>query len=108
MDPAGPLFSMVATKRGGLWGHRLQQRCHTIMGDVGEDELYALYHGAGAEEGLVAGVCGKACRGNAVLLGAALAPVPLSTPTPQPATPSKNSKKSKKSKKTRVASSEEL
>eukprot|EP00238_Polyblepharides_amylifera_P004610 CAMPEP_0196581226 /NCGR_PEP_ID=MMETSP1081-20130531/33016_1 /TAXON_ID=36882 /ORGANISM="Pyramimonas amylifera, Strain CCMP720" /LENGTH=253 /DNA_ID=CAMNT_0041901369 /DNA_START=23 /DNA_END=784 /DNA_ORIENTATION=+ len=43
-DPSGaPMFQMVATKKGGYWGHRLQQRCHALLGDEGEDEIFQTF-----------------------------------------------------------------
>jgi len=112
MDPAGPAFSMVATKRGGFWGHRLQQRCHTLMGDNGEEELYS-WHTAGGFAPMINGVCKKACEGNAGLLKEALAPPPEPEPTPPPAPPppsssSKKRKKGKKGKGTKKRTREEL
>lgn len=40
LTPDGPLISMVATKKGGYWAHRLGQRCHAYLGELGEEELY--------------------------------------------------------------------
>eukprot|EP00241_Pyramimonas_parkeae_P012086 CAMPEP_0114254728 /NCGR_PEP_ID=MMETSP0058-20121206/17160_1 /TAXON_ID=36894 /ORGANISM="Pyramimonas parkeae, CCMP726" /LENGTH=188 /DNA_ID=CAMNT_0001369019 /DNA_START=325 /DNA_END=891 /DNA_ORIENTATION=+ len=46
LTPDGPLISMVATKKGGYWAHRLGQRCHAYLGELGEEELYEMHiHG---------------------------------------------------------------
>jgi hypothetical protein len=109
MDPSGPAFSMVATKRGGFWGHRLQQRCHTLMGDTGEEELYSM-HTAGGVAPMINGVCTQSCLRNAALLKEALAPPPEPTPPPAPTPPSssKKGKKTKKAKGKRKRTQEEL
>ncbi|KAK3274977.1 hypothetical protein CYMTET_16870 [Cymbomonas tetramitiformis] len=70
LGPDAPAVSLLTTRKGGYWSHRLYEYCNALLGQFGEDEIYEEFEECmGKNEGgscpsFANALCNKACGGS--------------------------------------------